>query len=205
MSFFIGVDKGGGEEFEELGAFEITLDFSVNAEGDVACFFADDDRDGVGGFGDADGGAVPEPHGTVAEFFLADGKDAACGVDAVVCEDNSAVMEGGFGVKDGEEEGLAEFALDEFARFGVVGEVDAALDGEEGAEAFFGEGDDTVGERFEDGLLLAVVEAEEARAPEAGEGVAELGLENDEQREGEEGGEVFKNPADDLEFEKLGE
>jgi len=91
-----------------LGAFEVVLDFAVDRHGDVSCFFADDDGDGVGGFGNADGGAVTEAEGAVGEFFLADGKDASGGFDTVVSENDAAVVEGSFGVEDGQKEFLAD-------------------------------------------------------------------------------------------------
>ena len=67
-------------------------------------------------------------------------------------------------MEEGEEEFGGEAGVEADAGFGVFGEVDAALDGEEGAEAFFGEGGGGVGEALEEVALLGFGEGEEAAA-----------------------------------------
>jgi hypothetical protein len=56
-----------------------------------------------------------------------------------VAEDDATVVEGGFGVEEGEDELGGEFAIDFDAGFEELVEVSGALDGEESAEAFGGE------------------------------------------------------------------
>ena len=75
----------------------------------------------------------------VREFALSDREDAANGDDAALAEDDAAVVEGGFGVEDGEDEFGGEFAIDFDAGFDELVEVHGALEGEESAEAFGGE------------------------------------------------------------------
>jgi len=69
----------------------------------------------------------------------------------------------------------------------MVVEFDSALDGKEGAEAFFRESGNRVGEGFEELLVLGFGEGKEAGA-----------LEDDEEGEGDTCGEVFQNVSDDF-------
>ena len=191
--------------FAEFIGFEVPFEGSIDGEAEVAGFFGDDDGYGVGFFGEAESGAVAEAEGAVGEFLLADREDAGGGGDAFVADDDASVVKGGFGVEEGEGEFGGEFSIDGDAGFDLVFEADVTFDGEECPEAFFGEDGGAVGDEVEEGLFFRSVEAEEARAAEAGEAVAEFGLEDDDEGEGDDDDGFGDDPLDDDEFEELGD
>ena len=174
------------------------------ANGNNPCFFGDDEGDGVGFLTEAEGGAVAEAEVAVEVLALGDGEDAGGGEDAIIAEDEAAVVERGFWLEDGDDELRGELAVDGDAGFREGADIDLALDGDEGAELAVGEIENHVRDDL-DGLAVLGDGAEEVMGAECGEGAAELWLEDDDEGDGEEGGDALDEPEDDDEAEKAGD
>jgi hypothetical protein len=111
----------------------------------VSAFLGDDDDEGVGAFGQADGGVVAGMGGADGGF-AGGGKTAACGDDAVFTDDDAAVVEGASRIEDGLEEETGDVAVKSDAAFDILVEALLPLDGDEGASVFGGQAGGVDGE-----------------------------------------------------------
>src|SRR4051812_33058239 len=100
-------------------------------EGYVARLFADDDRDGVCVFGDADGRAVSRAEVFRDHAVERERQKARGGRDAVAADDDRAVMQRRFGVEYRDEQVVGEFGVHLHAALYDIAQGDAALDDDE--------------------------------------------------------------------------
>ena len=196
-------EKDHGEPFAELFFGEVALQPAVLADGDAARFLADDDRHGIGALGEADGGAVAEAGGAILHFPFRDGKHTGGAGHAVFGDDHAAVVEGGFRKKNAHRQLGGELGVEHDTCLELLLERDVALDREECADAFFRKHDHGIREALHEGEAAFTGEDEDAAATEAGEAVAQLWLENDKQREGEDSCRTGDDPSDYLEIKQL--
>ena len=134
---------------------------------------------------------------------LAHREDASGRGDAAIPHHDAAVMEGGFWMKYGQKQLDGKMGVDDHACFLVNPDRRVALDRDERAELFVGQ----LGDRFRDvvhSLALLACERENRMAAQFGQTTAQLRLENDDERHGQENGETADDPADDDRFRQLG-
>ena len=128
------LEKEFAEAKLEALRVEVALNLTSMADGHNPCFFGDDKGDGVGFLAQAESGAVAEAEVTVEIFALGDGENACGGKDAVVAQDDAAIVEGCLRLEDGDDKLLGELAIDGDAALCEGADIDIALHGDEGAE-----------------------------------------------------------------------
>ena len=130
-----GRSGAAGEHFAEalfkVGRGHAACQPAAVGDGDAARFFADDDGHGVGLLGDAEGRAVAQTQRARDVVVVADGEDAAGGLDAVVGDDHGAVVQGRVLEEDVLDEARVDAGVDDVAGFGVALERHFALDDDE--------------------------------------------------------------------------
>ena len=120
-------------KFEAL-RIEVALNLTSMANGDNPCFFGHHEGDGVGFLAQAEGGAVAEAEVPVEVFPLGDGEDACGGEDAVIAQDEAAIVEGCLRLENGDDKLLGELAIDGDAALCEGADINIPLHGDEGAE-----------------------------------------------------------------------
>ena len=115
-------------------------------------------------------------------------------------------MQGAAGPEYGVEQFLADSGVEACAGFLDAAEADLPLDGDQSADLVLGEVGDSADDFFNDACLTqATGTAERANAfAESNERAAEFGLEDDDQREREEGQEVVVEKVEAFEHRTLG-
>jgi hypothetical protein len=198
--------SGEGEEFREAGfeggGIEIAFDRAVVAEGNHAGFLADDDDDGIGFLAESEAGAVAEAEVAVEVGALGDGEDAGAGEEAFAAQDESAVVQGGFGMEEGDDQFGAQEAVERNAAFGPGVEGEIAFDGDECPELAVGEVEGEFAEDL-DGFAVLAAEGEEGAFAEGGGDAAEFGLEDDDEGEEREGRGIAQQPVEHGEVQHL--
>jgi hypothetical protein len=149
--------------FSERLAGQVAGELALDRDRDPAGLLADDERDGVGLLGDADRRPVAGAHRLRERRVVREGQEAARGGDAVVLDDDRAVVEGRAGIEEGFEELAGEGGVEAAAVLDVLAQADVALDGDQGADAVLGELDGGVGELVDDAARLASQEGERMR------------------------------------------
>lgn len=158
-------------------------------DGDFAGFFGDDENKRIGFGGKADGGSVP---GAVVAFSIVHphGKDAAGGGYNAVSDDDASIMERGFGEEDGKKEVLDNGGLEDAPLELIGGERFPALDGDEGPDFLAGKNRSGFDENIDGCAGPGFGGIEGAPIDDASEKLAELGLEEDAENDGEALGNV---------------
>ena len=122
----------------------------VARHGDGAGFLADDQRNGVGRFGYAEGRAVTGAQLTADALAVAEAEDAGGRHDARPADDHSAVMQGRIGLKDVFQQRGGDLRIERGARLDDVLEADALLDDDQRAHAAAAEGEQAAGDFVDD-------------------------------------------------------
>ena len=207
------VFHGFGKDALQFVASQVEAQLAPHGEADGSCLFADNDGNGIGLLGDAEGSTMAQ-----AEVFgdverVADGQDAASRRNASVADDHGSVVKGGVL----EEDVLDEFGIDAgingFARLDDVGKGHFALQNDECADKILRH----VVARHDDGQQGGVFgffgrvfgeEADEvaqsALAADGEEETADFFLEDDEQSEGSDADEFVEDAAEEFHLEYLG-
>ena len=127
------------------------------------------------------------------------------GGDAIFLHDDGAVVQRSAGTEDGRQQIVGEAGIERDAAFDVGAQSDLALDDDERAGLVLGKkigGEDDVVV----GIAIGGGAVEESQAAaEVGENVANLRLEDDDQREDEVGKHVAHHPVQRGEFADAGE
>ena len=174
-----GVHEVGFEGFDG----EVAGEAALFGDGDGAGLFGDDDDDGVGFLGEAEGCTVSgaELGGDFAEgFAFGEGELDAGSGEFAAADDDAHVVQDGAGPEDGIEELGGEVGVHDGAVLDQAAEADIAFDGDERADGVFGAVSDATADGIHGGANGAAGGAEEACLAEAGKGTAELGLEDDD-------------------------
>lgn len=110
-------------------------------DGDGASFFGDDDDDGVGRFAQTDGGAVARAELLVDVVVSGEGEEAAGGIDALMTDDDGAIVRRirFKGDEEGDEQFFCNLGIDFDALDHILIEDGIFLDGDESADAPFAE------------------------------------------------------------------
>src|SRR4051812_35727018 len=186
-----------GAEFFDGDAFD---ELAFVGVGNAAVFFGNDDDNGVGFFGEADGGAVAGAERFAEVLALGERENARGKSDAVAFEDHAAIMERVVWEENGFEHFRRGFAIDRDAGFDDFLEADGLFQGHDGADADFGKALDGLDDDF-DIFALFAGGREPGEIAEFGEHAAEFGLENDQDSDRGEGEEIFQEPTEDFKFE----
>ena len=116
-------------------------------------------------------GAVAQAEVAVEVLALADGENAGGGEDAVVADDEAAVVQRRLRLENGDDQFRRELAVDVHAALGEDADVGLPLDGDERAELAVGQFEDRLGDDLE-GLAALVRGGEEVMAARAPRGRA---------------------------------
>src|SRR5688500_12780090 len=140
----------------------------------------------------------------VERLPLAHGKDARSRGDAAVTHHDAAIMQGGFGMENREQQLNGKVRVDDHARFLVNPNRRIALDRDKRAELFVRE----LRDRFRDimdGLALLARERKNRMPPKLGQPTTQLRLKNHDERHRQKHGETADDPADDDQVQQLGD
>src|SRR5436190_11761257 len=102
--FILAVQQNFGDPLTERLRSEIALDSSPVTNGNSACLFRHDHRHCIRFLGDPEPGPVTQPKAPVQRFPLADRKDARSGCNSAVANDDGAVMQRRFWMKDRQDQ-----------------------------------------------------------------------------------------------------
>ena len=119
------------EALLEVGGRDAAGQTASVCYGNLPRFLADDDGHGVGLLGDAESRAVAQAKRARDVIAVADGEDAARGLDAVVGDNHGAVVQGRVLEEDVLDEARVDAGVDDVAGFGVALERHFALDDDE--------------------------------------------------------------------------
>src|SRR5215469_13512367 len=118
---------------------EVALNGSGGCDADVAGFFGDDDHNRICLFRDSDACAMTRPE-LRGKLRVGGEREEACRrSDAVLLDDDGAVVQRSVLEKDGGEQIVRQIAVDSDAAVNVVAEVVLALDDNECASPILGE------------------------------------------------------------------
>ena len=130
-------DKGFVQIIAQGFAREASRERFFFGDRDGARFFRNDDDDGVGRFAQAASGAVTRPELSIHFIVRREWQEAAGGIDALMSNDDGAVVRGiGFvGDEERHEELFCNLGIDFDALDHVLIEDGIFLDGDEGADS----------------------------------------------------------------------
>ena len=203
----------GEDAFEILGR-DPELEGAPESDGDVAALLADDNGQGVGFLRNAQCGPVAQSQLLGHCHVVGDGKDAACGGDALVGDNHAAVMQGGVLEEDVFNEPLRDFGIEEFSGAYKVVQRQRTLHDDEGTHLLFrhrqaghDDGYDVLA-----GVRLLVLAAEETHGctytlvgADGKEELADFVLKEDEQRDGTYADNAVEQRAQQAHFQDLGD
>jgi len=156
------------EDGDQLGTEFVggkrTAQFAGNGEGDDPGFFGEDHDDRVGFVAEAERRAMPQAKVALESFGLGEGKDGCGDGNAVLDDDDAAVVERGLGKEDGGEEVVADFGVENGAGFAGWFVGDFALESDEGTVAILLHLFERANDDFDDLSLLAASAEKRAAA-----------------------------------------
>ena len=201
---FIFEGKKLGQAAAKTFGLEVSFDHAAVAKGNHAGLLGHDDDDGVAFLREPERGTVPKAERAVEVGALGDGENARGGDDAVVADDDAAVVQRGLWEEKADHEFGRKRAVNLHAALGEALDILPALDGDERAELAVGEVEGHLAHEVERGAALLRAE-EQAVAAERREAAPQLGLEDDDQRDDEHFRQALEDRADDGEAEELRE
>lgn len=210
LSLLMGVSGGLGlsatgeadfEFFAELLGGESLLEASALGDADRAGLFAHGDNKDIAFLGYANSCAVARAEGRVGHFIrLGEGQLDAGGDDLCALDDHREVVESGAWEEDGLEESRGDASMDGCAALDEAAKGGIALEDDEATETSLAEKRAGLTDGGGDFLYTAdVAAAEDGRFAEADQAAAEFGLEDDDERDGQQGQEVLIEELESLE------
>lgn len=106
--------------------------------------------------------------------------------DAVAPDDDAEVVQRAIWPEYGFEQPLTDLCVKVLAGFDDPAEFDGPLDSDDGAELAFAKELHSTADCFDDGGEVLALPAEPARLPQADHGLAQLGLKDDDQEDGQQ-------------------
>ena len=163
----------------------IVLDFIAGGDGDSAGFLADDKGDTVRFFRDADAGAMARAEKAQQLRIHGEREKAGGRGGAIALNDNGAIMHGGAGIKDRQQEVSRDPGVQRDAAFDKRPQADFAFDDNQGANLLVRKLLERQ-EQFFNGFaaMETASEADDAALPDPGQEAANLALEHDDHAEG---------------------
>ena len=180
---------------------EHALNLPIGHERDVPGLFGHHDRHRVVFLGQAERGAMPRTELLAQPRIDGQRQEAGSGRHAIALHDHGAVVERRRRLKDTEQQVVRHDRVERNPALDVVAQPDLPFDGDDGANPLARQHAGRHHEfldRLLRRLLLREV-AEERRPPEVGERAADVGLEQDDEREHEVTRHVADQPVDRFE------
>ncbi len=164
---------------------EASREHAVLHQGNDAGFFRDHDGQRVGPLGDADGGPVSQAQAFLGrgrgQGLFGQGQDAGRGVYPSPPHEHRAVVQGGVGEEDLDEEFGGGQRIQEYPGGSVFAQAGLAFHHDERADAVSAHVLHRLGDGLDDALLVVIAypHGHKAQSPQAFQGLANLRCEND--------------------------
>src|SRR5437773_6103700 len=189
----------------ELAPVQLAVDSPLLHEGDDAGLLGNHHRHRVRVLGEPDRGPVAAPQGPRQFGVDGQGEEAGRGRRPVALDDHRAVVERGLGVEDVDQQVVGQEGVEGDAGLDVAPEAHVALDHDDRPRARGGEGGGRE-HHLVDHLFLALAGEgpEERRLAQAGQHLPDLGLEDHDDAEHQEGQERAEEPVHGLQVREQG-
>ena len=196
----VEVQEGAQLRIQPLGV-EIAGQAAIFGDGDLPGFLRNHHGDGVRLLADAERGTMPRPELGGGGGVVREGEDDAGGDDAPVPDDRGAIMERRVRIEEIDQQLARQETVDRYTTFDIILQSRLALEDDQRAVAMPGELRGGL-DQFVDGTGRGIVGARpQLGEPEPGlaellQGAANLGLEDDGERDQQHGPGLAEDPVE---------